>query len=81
MAKYNIYSIRDRKVAFGTPFPEFNNESAQRGFSYQLHNNSVMGFSPADYSLYRVGTFDSDSGQVEGCLPEFVCEGSMVVDG
>lgn len=73
-----VYCIRDVKVGYAAPYVHTNNESAQRDFSYKLHNNEVLGFSPSDYSLYRIGTFDSESGRLTPEDPEFIVEGSAV---
>ena len=34
---------------------------------------------PADYALYRIGEFDTESGAVTGCLPEHVIDAVGVV--
>lgn len=71
---YNVYSVRDSKVGFGNPFVDASDPSAKRGFFFAFSNpSSLVNFSPADFSLYRIGTFDSDSGVIEKILPEYVC--------
>lgn len=66
---YNVYSIRDEKVAFQNVFHDVNDESALRGFSYAVNNGGLINYAPADFSLYRVGTFDSESGAIAPVSP------------
>lgn len=76
MTKF-LYSIRDSKVSFGVPFLEQSDAAARRGFSFAFHNqNSVVGFSPSDFSLYRIGTFDDVSAKLESITPVFICSAS-----
>jgi len=71
---YNVYSVRDSKVGFGNPFVDVGDSSAKRGFFFAFSNSSSMvSFSPADFSLYHIGTFDSDTGAIEKIAPTFVC--------
>ena len=71
---YNVYSVRDSKVGFGNPFVDVGHASAQRGFFYAYANaTNIVNFSPADFSLYYIGTFDTDTGALEKIAPTFVC--------
>lgn len=75
---YNLYSVRDVKTSFAAPFVDISDASAERGFAFAFQNQSnLMHFSPADFSLYRVGMFDSESGHITEILPEFICNASM----
>lgn len=59
----NVYCIRDVKTGFLTPTFDSNDETAIRNFSHAVINSDSVLFSFAkDFSLYRLGTFDSDSG-------------------
>lgn len=65
--KYGIYSIRDAAASvFTAPTIDLTDESATRGF-YQAVSNSdtVMKFTPSDFALYRIGTYDVESGTIE----------------
>lgn len=76
MTKF-LYSIRDSKTSFGVPFCEQSDASAQRGFSFAFHNqSSLVGFSPSDFSLYRIGTFDDVSAKLKSITPVFICSAS-----
>ncbi len=63
---YGIYSIRDAASGvFTSPTIDITDESAIRGFSQAVNNTaSVMNFSPSDFALYLIGTFDVESGTI-----------------
>ena len=76
--KYGIYSIRDAAAhVFTAPTIDLTDESAIRGFSQAVNNaGSMMNFVPSDFSLYRIGTLDVESGQIEAISPP-----SMLISG
>lgn len=76
--KYGLYSIRDVKTGFMTPVIETNDETAKRNFVHAVINSDgVLASYCQDFSLYHIGSFDSDSGLVSSLqLPDFVLSGS-----
>ncbi len=76
--KYGIYSIRDAAAnVFTAPTIDLTDESATRSFSQAINNSgSMMNFVPSDFYLYRIGTLDIESGQIEPIIPP-----SMLVCG
>lgn len=75
MTKY-VYSIRDSKTCYMPTFCDDSDSSAIRGFAFSLKNgDGIIGFAPGDFSLFRVGTFDTVSGTIIPCTPEFLCDG------
>lgn len=79
--KYPMYCVRDVQVGFNSPMVDINDNTATRNFTMAVNdpNNGVMHFSPADYDLYRVGTFDTESGLVEPePVPVHIVSGSSV---
>ena len=77
--KAPVFSYRDNKVGFLSPFVDTNEDTAIRGFSFAINSrDGVMGFSPADFDLYKVGVFDSETGCFESMLPVLVVSGSSV---
>lgn len=79
---YPVYSIRDTKVGFDTQFiVQANEGAAKRGFSFMINNNqSVLGFSPADFELYHIADFDTVSGEMKSVFPpEFIINGGTVL--
>lgn len=78
---YGVYAIRDVKVGFLSPAVEINDDIAQRNFENAILNadHSLFFTHPDDFSFYRLGTFDSNSGVIEpSALPEFICSASSV---
>lgn len=69
-----VYAIRDKKAGFLQPMVDQNDETARRNFAYAIqHGDSIFMAFPDDYDLYKIGEFDSESGQMVGNLPEFIC--------
>lgn len=75
---YGIYSIRDVAAGvFTAPTIDITDESALRAFSQAVNNaGSMMNFAPSDFFLYRIGTLDVESGQIDPISPP-----SMIVSG
>lgn len=74
----NVYAIYDKKVGYLTPTYDTNDATATRNFAYAMSKaDSVFGFQPADFALYMVGTFSTDSGLLIATTPpKFVAEGA-----
>lgn len=70
--KYPIYAVKDRLVGFMQPMVEMNDDSAIRNFNYGLEKSGVKN---SDYSLYRIGEYDTDSGIISSIQPEWIFEG------
>jgi len=76
---YNVYCCKDDTTGFLTPTFEPNDNYAIRSFKYACSQTSIMGFKPTDFSLFLIGTFDTDSGLIESySTPEFICRGEKV---
>ena len=77
--KYPLFCVRDVKVGFGQPMVHMSDQVAIRDFSYKINQpNSLMDAFPGDFDLYQVGVFDTDSGEIEKCLPVFIISGKDV---
>lgn len=62
---YGLYSIRDAKTSFMPLTVDVNDASACRNFEHAVRQpESLLCSHSADYALYRVGSFDTDSGVV-----------------
>lgn len=57
-----MYSIKDELSGFAPAIPFSNTEMAQRYFKTQLKTNPIMEHQPADFSLWEMGTFDTETG-------------------
>lgn len=76
--KYPVYSIRDSLTGFMTPTLDQNDASAMRNFrvACEQSGSSLMFNRPADFSLYRIGIFDTDTGSLTPVIPpEVICLG------
>ena len=69
----NLYSVRDVKAnVFNNPFAQQSDGAAIRGFQQEVNRvdpNNMINLYPSDFSLYRTGEFDSDSGTIQS-LPQ-----------
>ena len=66
---FGVYAIRDVKSGFMSPAVEVNNEVAIRNFSYAVRHNEMFDTFASDYSFYRIGDFDSDTGVLTPYTP------------
>ncbi len=76
---FSVYSIRDELTGFLSPVVEQNDAIAMRNFRHACDSNpdtSLMSWEPTSYCLYRIATFDTDSGVVAPITPiELICRG------
>lgn len=66
--RQNFYSVFDSKlVSFTPPFQALRDEAAIRQFGDWVNDTNpqnTLAKHPEDYSLFRVGWFDADTGQI-----------------
>lgn len=74
-----IYSIKDNVSGFTQPTFELYEPAALRNFSFAVNQSGMMNFKPEDYSLWHVGTFDSETGVIDPVDPKLIVHGSEVV--
>lgn len=79
--KLLAFAVLDEKTeAFLPPFFVVAPGQAVRLFTDGCQDReSPLGKHPGDYKLYRVGSFDDNSGEVVGELPVFMCSGAEAV--
>ncbi len=78
--KFPIYCIRDIKTTYMTPTIDFNDAAAMRNFEHALKQvGSTLNSHPQDYSLWKIGEFDNELGDLYSISPELILEGSQVV--
>lgn len=71
-----MFSIHDRKTeSFGPPYCAATPGEAERNFRTACSNpESDLHRYPEDFTLYQVGFFHNESGQLEALVtPSFVC--------
>lgn len=68
---YGVYAIYDSAAhVFTAPTIDISDASAVRNFQQAIANSgSVMNFKPDDFSLYQIGTFDVETGELEPFTP------------
>lgn len=78
---YDIYSVRDSKTDFFPPQMHASEGDAKRSLAMTVNTpGNMVSFAPKDFDLFRVGSFDSSSGQISPVFPvEFVCSASSLV--
>lgn len=71
-------AVLDSKAgAFGTPFFVPNRAFGIRSFVSAVHDKElVIGQHPEDFSLFVIGEFREDSGELVPCVPENLGVGS-----
>lgn len=68
---YGIYSIRDAKTGFLNITLDQSDAAAIRGFEHATRNADSLFFThPSDYSLFKIGEFNTDTGVITSCVPE-----------
>lgn len=79
---YPMFVIRDSKIGYLTPIMLENNDAtALRNFSTMLaDDHSVIKLHASDFSLYRIGSFDTESGIVDSLdAPLFIADAVSIV--
>lgn len=74
--KMIVVSVRDDLVGHINLCLENSCETARRSFAASIRNrNSLTYANPGDFRLYKLGTFDTDSGDLVIEEPEVLCTG------
>jgi len=70
----NVYSIYDKATnAYMRPFFMQSDGQALRGFTDEsVRADSEIAKHPEDYSLFRIGSFDDNKGELEPCEPKCI---------
>ncbi|QCS36580.1 nonstructural protein [Capybara microvirus Cap3_SP_469] len=71
-----MYSLKDNLVGFNSITCSQNQSTILRDLKTVVnHSDSQISNNPSDYSLWYLGTFDTESGLIElTSMPEFVCD-------
>lgn len=60
---YGVYAIKDAKTSFMPCNVDYNDASAIRNFEHAvMAPDSLMRSHPADYTLYRLGSYNTETG-------------------
>lgn len=80
--KYPVYAVRDIHTGFMTPTVDQNDAAAIRNFRHGcMQNASLMNSHPGDFSLCRIGEFDTETGEIVSCLPVHLANATEVFNG
>lgn len=69
-----LYCIRDYKVGYTAVIADDNDAVALRSFKMALAPDTIMYNNPKDFALFRVGSFDTDTGFITACEPTLIDE-------
>lgn len=70
--KYPIYVVHDALVGYQNPSIMHNDAFAMRNFSEAFDGVK----NSSDYSLWKVGYFDTETGLIESMSPSLICRAS-----
>lgn len=64
--KIGLYALKDMKVGYMSIIQEANDECAKRSFLNLLTDSTpnIVNRNPGDYEMWRIGTYDNESGEV-----------------
>lgn len=78
--KMKVYAVRDVKSSFMAPVLGGNDAMAMRSFRAGMASVPDFNVAPADFELYNIGEFDSDSGLLTPTVPPvWICSGAEEV--
>lgn len=58
-----LYSLKDEHNGYAAPIPFANDEIARRWFKEMKAENITVKYSPGDFSIWKIGEFDSETGR------------------
>lgn len=63
---FGLYAIRDLLNGYLPPMADSNDDTARRNFTIAMTANAAddFGVSPKDFDLYRIGSYDTDTGLI-----------------
>lgn len=70
--KLNLYSIKDKQDQFKQPFVDVNDALVLRHLNNSLKDKNEFSLNPEDFILYRVGSFDTETGILESDIKHIV---------
>lgn len=79
MKVYNVYAVFDNltQVFMQPTFIESDDE-AIRLFTYQINNINLWRDNPSDYELYKLGSYDNESGELNSRIEKLI-KGTSVI--
>lgn len=80
--EYELYIIYDAATnMYGVPMAQQNDAEAMRSFAHEcMKEESIWHSHPADFILYKVGTYFTNTGEIIANTPERVCAATDFVN-
>lgn len=76
----SIYSVKDDLTGFQQPTFEINEQVAMRNFAYAINEvKGILSANPNDFSLFKVGEFDTDTGVITCCDPKIIVRADSIL--
>lgn len=78
---YGVYAIKDAKTSFMPCNVDYNDASAIRNFEHAvMAPDSLMRSHPGDYTLYRLGSYNTETGIILSKVdPEQIADAASVI--
>lgn len=79
---FYVYAMRDALTGYMQPTFEVNDAVAMRNFRSSVLNSrsgNLLNSDPQDFSLYKIGEFDSESAQLHAMEPMPILTGTSVM--
>lgn len=67
-----LYSIKDELSEYASPLPFQDEAQAKRYFRYQVESSKLMSDNPEDFSIWEIGTFNTENGYILGTEPKLI---------
>lgn len=78
---YGVYSVRDINVGYGVPVVQENDAVAMRTFENGITDKRSVWYTHcADFCLERIGSFDTNTGELVAESPTRICAASDFVN-
>lgn len=74
--KFPVYCVRDIQTGFEAPMIDNNVNTAIRNFKLYAQSKPIIRDNPQDFFLYKIGSFDSDTGELTSVLPTEIAKAS-----
>lgn len=75
-----LYSIKDERTEYDVPFPARSDEEAKRMLANLTKNEDcIVARFAEDYSLYKLGDFNSENGCIIGFEPKLLLRAKEVI--
>lgn len=75
----NVYAMRDSLQGFLQPTFDLNDNLAKRNFSFALTRKDTLLYArKQDFDLFKIGSYNSDTGEIISIIPEMILQGASV---